>query len=429
MSTAVGSTVHGHRLLDRLGSGRSGSVWRADFAGRPCALKLVTAPRDPAALRRELDVQAALSRLPAADARWFPRVEKVDLDADPAYVRMELVDGVSLDAAPPAALEVRLAVAERVLRALDAVHRAGFVHGDLAPRNVLVSPSGAVKLIDVGYGGDAAADIAVSAAPGDASASAGVATPLYAAPERFAPEGPGPAADVFSYGKLFYRLLSGEQPHAVKSLARRSRALAPWDAFLFRCLEERPADRFASAGEALREFLRILKPALGPGELRADCPECGASTPLRAPSPGERFDCRGCGRRLEVLLSDPASRTASTATVAPGEPPRDVVFVEDPPPAPAPAPAAAPPRPAPPSFSMAALVTLLGYFALWVPGAILNLHFLGRARRARRESGRDPEGADALRLLFWAFFVVPLLFAAVGIFAVVTFASLPLLGR
>jgi serine/threonine protein kinase len=427
---AVGSTLHGHRLLGRLGGGRSGEVWSAEFDGRPCALKLFTASRDRAALRRELDVQLRLSRLPRADARWFPRVEQIDLDAEPPFVRMELIEGRPLEALSAGEpLERRLGVAERVLRALDAVHRAGHVHGDLQPRNVLVTPGGDVRLIDVGYGGGSAPeDIAVSAAPGEVE---GVASPLYAAPERFGADGPGPAADVFSFGKLFYRLVAGEAPHAVKPLSLSSRALAPWDAFLFRCVEARPEARFAAAGEALRDFLRILRPALGPGEVSAACPDCGAVTPLRDAGEGARFDCRGCGRRLEVLHVDRDARSASTATVSPGEPPRDVVFVEDPPP-PGPRETSRPfpeVRRDPPSFAFEGLLTLLGYFLLWVPGAILNLHFLSQVRRARRATGRDPEGATVLRFLLWVFFIAPLAFAALATVTVVVLASLPLLGR
>jgi hypothetical protein len=57
---------------------------------------------------------------------------------------------------------------------------------------------------------------------------------------------------------------------------------------------------------------------------------------------------------------------------------------------------------------MPALVTLIGYFLFWVPGAILNWHFLEEARKVERARGRAPAGADALRILVWVFVYIPL---------------------
>jgi len=66
----------------------------------------------------------------------------------------------------------------------------------------------------------------------------------------------------------------------------------------------------------------------------------------------------------------------------------------------------------PSSFLMAAAFTFVGYFLFWVPGLILNVYFLDGARRAKRETGREPAGLGVLRALLILFVYVPL--AVVG---------------
>ena len=101
---------------------------------------------------------------------------------------MELVEGRPLEDATPETLEARLALGRGILEALAAVHRNGFVHGDLSPRNILATPEGDVKLIDVGCGavfGGEETDIRISTTAEESEEVLGVASPLYAAPERF----------------------------------------------------------------------------------------------------------------------------------------------------------------------------------------------------------------------------------------------------
>jgi len=456
------SVVHGHRLLEKIGEGNYGEVWRAEFLGQVVALKLFRGGRRPADVRREALAQYALGRLPGDEGRHFPRVEHVDLNADPPYVRMEFVDGTPLEdllggASPP--LEERIGIGLKVLEALEAVHHHGFVHGDLSALNVLVTPDRGVRLIDVGYGAlfeEDPSDIAISTSSEDRPR--GVASPLYAAPERFRGGGLGGCgkpADVFSFGKLLYRLVTGEQPFVIKPVSLRFRALGgDWDDFIFKCLEERPEARFPDASAALAELRRIWRPRPAAGEYRAECPECRAAQSIPGGWAGERFDCRGCGRALEVLFYDDVSRYATTVLAgdagAAGPPP--IVFLEKN--AGARARKFCPScggemrveavkcrhcgkwadeearrltagragaRPPPRSFRGAALLTLLAYFLFWIPGVALNWYFLGEAREAERYSGQAPPGRLALRVLLWVFVGVPL--AGMALLAVLAIAA------
>lgn len=449
---AVGGSIHGHKLIEKVGRGHYGEVWRAEYMGHEVALKIFTGDRKPAHLRREVFAQYALGRIDGPEGRWFPRVEHLDLDADPPFLRMEFIEGSPLEeliSNPALSLDERLGIGEQILRALAAVHAHDFVHGDLSPLNVLVTPTRDVRLIDVGYGAlfDAAAEIALSTTNDDQPT--GVASPLYSAPERFriAADGCGKPSDVFSFGKLLYHMITGEQPFVIKPVSLKFRALgATWDDFVFRCLEEKPENRFADGAAALAEYRRIFRPALAAGEYRAECPECKAAQSIPGGWAGERYDCRACGRRLEVLFYDDASRYATTALLTGTDalkPPdiqildvhvdqrtkkfcpacggemkveakkcrhcgtwadekaREIVAAKP------------PPRPAePPSFLAASVVTLVGYFLFWIPGLVLNAYFLDAARRAARETGRDPAGLGALRALLILFVYVPL--ATVG---------------
>ena len=443
--TNAGPRIAGHRLDRRLGGGPFGDVWSAEFEGRPVAVKVFhTRGRIPA-LRRETFAQESLGRLSGSDAAYFPRVEAVDFEHDPPFVRMELVDARPLEDAirdGSLPMERRLEVARRVLEALDAVHRNGFVHGDLAPGNVLLAPDGPVKLIDVGCGAlfdDGPREIERSGPEEDQSM--GVASPLYAAPERFRSEflrGCGRPADVFSFGKLFYALVTGQAPFVIKPVSRTVPALAGWDDFVFRCLEEDPARRFPDAASALAEFDRLYRPASRAGEYRAACPECGARTAVPGGWEGERYDCSGCGLTLEVLFYDEEARHASTAVVA--EAPRpDIEFVDDPSPA---SPDARARKFCPScgrgiwvearkcrhcgawvddaaralvaardaerirereaaalrgrSFLAPAAATFLAYLLFWRPGALLNWEYLREANQVEQATGASPAGHGAL---------------------------------
>src|SRR5882672_1491660 len=121
----VGGNLHGHKLLEKVGQGHYGEVWRAEYAGHEVALKIFSGDRKPAHLRREVFAQYALGRLDGEEGRWFPRVEHLDLDADPPYLRMEFIEGSPLEnllSPSSLSLDERLSIGEQILRALAAVH-------------------------------------------------------------------------------------------------------------------------------------------------------------------------------------------------------------------------------------------------------------------------------------------------------------------
>ncbi|MBI4564937.1 MAG: protein kinase [Planctomycetes bacterium] len=466
----AGHMIAGHRLLERIGSGRFGEVWKADYQGRNVALKLFDTRLHPDHVRREAFAQSSLSRLDGRSGRFFPRIEAVELDHTPPYLRMELVEGRSLEdvlAERTLPLSDRLALGRNILEALAVAHGHGFVHGDLSPGNVLIAADGSVKLIDVGFGGRSEEGMRDIERSGEADEQwMGVASPLYAAPERFRAEflaGGAKAADVFSFGKILYALMTGETPLVIKPVSRKRPALsAAWDDFLFRCLEEDPGRRFSDAPAALADFDRIHGAELREGEFRAECPECGARMSIPGRWDGERFTCRGCALTLEVLFYDEERRHASTAVVADAQEAmrEEIEFLDEDPPRPAAddrarkfclacgrgiyaeakkcrhcgtwvdetarkfvaalrsrrrldhESAAAARR----SYMLPALATFLAYFLFWVPGAILNFYYLYEARRTAKLAGARPSGTAVLEIMMCLGVYLPLGFLAAALF-------------
>ncbi|HWT15265.1 MAG TPA: serine/threonine-protein kinase [Patescibacteria group bacterium] len=210
-----GQTVGAYRLLERVGRGGMGDVYRAERSNaefrQTVAIKL---------LRRGLDSADLLARF-AQERRILARLDHPgiarlvdggsDQDGTP-YLAMEFVAGEPLtDYArrmkSPLAARLRMVMA--MCEAVDAAHRQLVVHRDLKPSNVLVQFDGSVKLLDFGIakllGGD----------DGDAlrtEAGMRVLTPAYAAPEQHRGEAVGTAVDVYALGVILHELLTGELP-------------------------------------------------------------------------------------------------------------------------------------------------------------------------------------------------------------------------
>ncbi|WP_157978931.1 MULTISPECIES: serine/threonine-protein kinase [Nocardia] len=259
----MGDMCFGHYRLQRLlGSGATGRVWRAydTRTEREVALKVlaVEAAADPA-FRQRFTREARL----AAQLRG-PHTVRVhsfgELDGR-LYLDMELIEGI--DGAALLRREIRLApgpavrVITQAAAALDAAHRIGLVHRDVKPSNLMVTPTGAVYLIDFGIASR------VGQPPITATGHM-VGTLGYAAPERFT--GTADArSDQYSLACVLYELLTGQRPFGDGDAPQQVRAhlmttppavsdlvaAAPTelDAVIARAMAKDPSRRWSSAGE------------------------------------------------------------------------------------------------------------------------------------------------------------------------------------
>lgn len=307
-----GIRIARYQLVALLGRGGAGEVWRArDIRlGRDVALKV---------LRGEggADVLAAIEREARVVASLFHpnlvTVLELDTASSPPFLAMELVEGRTLAALvadgplPPARA---LDLAAQIADGLAAAHGAGLVHRDLKPGNVVVSRSGAVKILDFGLARRESpavaspSDVTLPEVPATAPGTL-VGTVAYMSPEQAAGRPAGPRADQFALGLLLYELLAGRRafarPTGVECLAAILREApeplpelapaldAPVRAVLERCLAKEPSERYPSTGELAAELRRLARAAAGaepvasaPAPTHPPRPSRPAATRLRA---------------------------------------------------------------------------------------------------------------------------------------------------
>lgn len=254
-------SVPGYELVELLGRGGMGEVWRArqTSLGREVAVKILSRDlaSDPTFVARFEKEAAALAALSHPNI-----VQIIDRGVGDGvyFFAMELVEGISLREqmgggrlSPSEALRI----VAQVCRAIDYAHDRGVVHRDLKPENILLDPAGNVKVADFGLAGVAAAggrlDVTRSATA--------MGTLHYMAPEqrRDARSVDG-RADVYSLGVVLYELLTGEVPlgrfklpsERVAGLDRRL------DAIVARALEPDPAGRYARASLVSRDLEALI---------------------------------------------------------------------------------------------------------------------------------------------------------------------------
>jgi hypothetical protein len=282
-NSSAGPTRLGrYEVVEKLGQGGMGEVYLAHDTelGRRVALKVLPqgSVHNPDALERFRREARALARLA------HPGIVQAH-DSDSAdgrhFLVLEYVEGWSLSRVlrehgrvPPA---LAADYARQAALALQHAHEKGLVHRDLKPGNLLVTPQGQVKLLDLGLARF------LQDHPGDPELTregAGMGTPDYCAPEQFRDARTADArSDVYALGCTLYHLLTGQVPFPAPSLSDKARAHAeeepaPLGALcpevpvglalvVRRMIAKRPQDRFQSAGQ-VAEALALYVPAGSP---------------------------------------------------------------------------------------------------------------------------------------------------------------------
>lgn len=218
-SAATGSRVGPYRILRELGHGGMGTVYLAERADqqyrKTVALKLLRGwtVGSQRSVRRFLEERQILAGLDHPD---IARLLDGGVTADGLpWFAMEYVEGLPIDRFADEhqlSIEERLELFCRVCAAVQHAHRNLVVHRDLKPGNILVNPSGGVKLLDFGIakmlGGDGLG------ADGARTASVELLmTPLYASPEQVRGGAISTATDVYALGVLLHELLTGRDPY------------------------------------------------------------------------------------------------------------------------------------------------------------------------------------------------------------------------
>ncbi|KMO94062.1 serine/threonine-protein kinase [Streptomyces roseus] len=294
----VGRVLGGrYRVTAMIGRGGMGVVARAvdELLGREVAVKVMRAYTDASAPELA-DLRARMRREAQAAARirhaGVVTVHDVTEEEGLPVIVMELVDGPSLDEVlerrGPLEPHEAAAIGAKLMDALDAAHRAGVLHRDVKPANVLLEPDGRVVLTDFGI---AAVQDAADEDMAKLTRSGSIVGSLdYLPPERAQGREPGPASDIWSLGMTLYAAVEGVYPFRRTSAwstlsaivteplpePRRAGALTP----VLRALMAKEPQSRPSAGRA-REMLRAVAEGRDP---HAAGP--AAFPPAAAPRPG-----------------------------------------------------------------------------------------------------------------------------------------------
>ncbi|UUN25085.1 serine/threonine-protein kinase [Streptomyces sp. FIT100] len=261
-------SVPGYTETRELGSGGSGRVVLAvhDATGTAVAVKyLAERLRGDGAFVREFRSEARL--LGGLDTPHVVRLYEYVEAPDGAAIVMELVDGVALRALlvreGRTGPESALVVLKGSLLGLAAAHRAGVVHRDYKPENVLVAADGSSKLADFG----------IAARSGTMPGVAG--TPAYMAPEQWSGEPASPAADVYAATATFFECLTGRKPFSGQNIAELAlqHTTVPVSVedvpegvrpLVLGGLAKSPGERPANAEAFVAELERVALAAYGP---------------------------------------------------------------------------------------------------------------------------------------------------------------------
>jgi serine/threonine protein kinase len=214
-----------YRVLERRGEGAMGVVYAAvdERLGRKLAIKLLHPhfAGDPTGRARLLREAQAMARLRHDNVVLIYDVGTHGADEEQVFIAMELVEGCNLDAwlkQAPRSLEERLAVFLQAGRALAAAHRAGVLHRDFKPENVLVDAGGRARVLDFGLAralaAPAAGDPEDSLSEPLTRTGSILGTPAYMAPEQLRGDPVDARADQFSFCVALYDALYGERPFA-----------------------------------------------------------------------------------------------------------------------------------------------------------------------------------------------------------------------
>ena len=231
----IGQTVGPYKIVDKLGEGGMGEVYRARDArlNRDVALKMLPAvlagdAERLARFRREAQVLAALNHPNVAHLYGFEE----SATGAPALV-MELVEGQTLaemlKAQGALGLGDALAIAKQIADALEAAHEQGIVHRDLKPANIKVRADGTVKVLDFGLAkaldpnvssttADAMNSPTLTAAFGTVQMGMILGTAAYMAPEQAKGKPVDKRADIWAFGVVFYEMLTGKCPFIAETI-------------------------------------------------------------------------------------------------------------------------------------------------------------------------------------------------------------------
>ncbi len=291
MPAESGQMLSHYRLVEKIGEGGMGVVWKAEdsILGRTVAIKVLPADVSRDDERRKMFLEEARLASSVSEAH-IVQVFEFGREGSLDFIVMEYVDGKPLDQfllGRPLPSEKLARIGLQIAQALSRTHRKGLVHRDLKPGNVMITSEGEVKVVDFGLatllrGRDPAPPTNVmTRAPGedpvvgedDSDRNPLAGTIPYMSPEQAVGDKVDSRSDIFSLGTILYEMTSGQRPFAGRTLAdqlaeiRKARAVpihelvptVPLDLerIIHKALAARPADRYQTMEDLAVDLKRL----------------------------------------------------------------------------------------------------------------------------------------------------------------------------
>ncbi|MCU1267388.1 MAG: prkC 3 [Acidobacteria bacterium] len=280
----LGRLVSRYDLIEQLGKGGMGVVFlaRDTRLSRDVAIKFLTStdPHYRARFQREAHALSSFSHPNIATVH-----DSGETDGGQPFIVMELVDGSTLSAildGPGITMAQAIDTAIAIAEALAEAHRHGIIHRDVKPANVMINERGHVKVLDFGLAKQIHEEFAGSEAVSQShlmntQSDVAVGTPLYFSPEQAGGRPVDERSDLFALGALLYECITGRSAFSGSSAIDigaqvihfdppppskiNPRVPAQLDRIIMKALAKKPAARYQSADEMIRD-LRLARAKL-----------------------------------------------------------------------------------------------------------------------------------------------------------------------